>query len=440
MLRFNLNQISWSLVAFLVMSQVSLYAINGTVSHVVTHEAAGDYFTSVALLYFLANISSFGAQYVLNKYIPLLKVYYDESFWYNLKQMLRFFAVLFIIVLIITSLLDLVFFQIHGFHNLEWEQSYYHPSELFLFLIFFITVHNYFFHLFYAYDLERTSYCISTLGTLCQIFVFYICYKNNSYLSLSANPSENLVFNYILIFSLRYFIAMLGMIAYFYLVFVPTIASKNKAVTNEDWRYEIKYFIFNAIQYDWIILCVIIIEAMSDVEKDPTVFALLFTIVSLVHITERATKQAHVGRLGKFITLHEYTKAARYIKNIVLITGGGLLLFNLIVGLASTHLLQYFKIPGYRWQLFALLIAESYSATFSSLFSTFLMVYKRESLKYLTYYTTAIYTIFIIGGIMCSSLYGLNGMVSVFFICSIISTTIKIIMFRIYFPRFMRKE
>ncbi len=179
---------------------------------------------------------------------------------------------------------------------------------------------------------------------------------------------------------------------------------------------------------------------MSDSESDPAIFALLFTIVSLVHITERATKQAHIGRLGKCITLHEQRKAKRYIKNVLLITGCSLLLFNLIIGLASTHLLNYFKISSYGWQLFAILIAESYNTTFSSLFSTFLMVYKRESLKYLTYYTTAIYVAFIVGGIICSSLYGLNGMVIVFFICSIISTTIKIIMFRIYFPRFMREK
>lgn len=95
----NLKKEIVYLSLYIIVGQVLIYFINGIISKSMPHIYSGNYFASISVLIFLANICSFGAQFVLTKNVPLLKIKYADSFWHNLREMSIFFIKLFVMVL-----------------------------------------------------------------------------------------------------------------------------------------------------------------------------------------------------------------------------------------------------------------------------------------------------------------------------------------------------
>lgn len=422
--------------AFAFTLQAVNYCSNLIISSSLNHSYAGDYFSTISLFAFLSTIFSFGAEFILAKHIPLLKVRYSNAIFKNLLNINSYFFKLFSLVLILSIIFSLIFAKIHISSYSLWEEKYFHPSELFLFLIIIIIFNTYFYSLFRAYDKFEVAYISSIIGLLVQLSLIYLCYKHQYFIKISSDYQENLMFNYLLLTFSGYIVSLTLMFLDCKYQLLPSISIFNKPILYEEWKKEIKYFLLNSLQYDWVSISIILLEIFSIDEKDPAIFSYFFAIIGAIYIINKATKQTYNNTISRYLANNDYFKLKRFITLIIVGVGGLLAITSIIIIFFSYKLLTTFSIYNYSKIFILLLISETYNTIFEAICTSFIMLYSKESLKQLTYINLATYIFLIVGGIILTQSFGLVGMTTIFISCSFFLTSMEIILFLKYFKAF----
>lgn len=421
---------------YIIIMQSVIYAVNFISAHTINHSYAGDFFSTCALLNFLTNVFSFGSSNVLAKNIPLFKIKFSNSLWSNLKNMLIFFFRIFFIVLIIAILFDIAFYAIHISKYPIWENRYYNPSELFLFSIFIIITNSYFFSLFRAYGKMEVSYYYSIIGILFQFILFVASYHWKLYIPITINPQENIVLNYIIFYISGYLLSSILMFWHFKKYLFPEIKNKKNNDISNNWKKEIKYFLINAVQNDWIIASIIILEIFSIDENTPAIFNYMIGIIGIIYMINQIAKQTYKNHIAIAIISHNYKMAKQIILRNLIMIAITIFIISTILIYFNSLMLNSFLILQYQKIFIVLFIVEIYNTLFESTFTSFITLYSKKSLKTFVFYSSILYLTLIISGSIATVYYSLKGMIWVFILCTFIITTIEIILFIKYFLKF----
>jgi len=441
-MRLSFKCYLFSSTVYLAILQIVVYMTNYIIAHKIPKAYAGDYFTTIAVLNFLANIFILGGGATLTKNLPLFRTKYTSSFLANLINLSRFFFRAFIIVLVISIILDSVFYIIHMHHFLLWDQNFYHPAELSLFGVFIIICTNYVSTYLSIEEYVDVMFYCSTLGLFFQMGLFLLNYYIDFKINFSYDQSANLVLNYILFTLSGYGVALLLMAAYVFTRVVINIPknSRDQQELYHGWRKELKYYILNALQGDWVIVSTIILEIFSANETDPAVFSYLFGIIGIICIVSKISKQYYQSYLMNYFFKNDFISVKRFIINNLLI--GGLVVGGISLILIYYHdkVLNSFGVIKHFGLFFLLVICEFFNTLFKPALTGFLSFHSAKSLRDYTYLNTASYLVLVVAGIAATLGFQLEGMLIVFVICTFSLTIFEILLFLSYFQNFKQEK
>ncbi|MCX8514880.1 MAG: hypothetical protein ORN24_04870, partial [Burkholderiales bacterium] len=332
--------------------------------------------------------------------------------------------------------LDWFFFQAHlNQINYNWGH-YYDPGGLFLFIIFFMLIANYFTAFLRAYNYIKTIYCTAIAGILLQIFLVYISKTHIIYFSI--NQQHNLVYNFITFSFLNYLLCSCIPVLCVIFFILPKISKVNKSSEElyQTWKLDIKFFTLSSLQANLRFLLIIIIKIFSPNSHDVTKFAYVFGIIGFIYIIRKLSKQTSQTVIAKYIAYNNYLALRQYIAKFIafnLITVAAIVVA--IIELRQIYL-THFGLTHYYNLMLLLMLSESLIAIFEPLFSNFLLFYNQSSLKFISILKITYCILLAALTMLVVSYYHLSGTLILCFGSSLVLIIIQTIAFLHYLKQF----
>lgn len=425
-------------VLYLVIAQFVAYLINNIIVQHVNNKMAGHYFTAVAILTFISNVFILGGNSVLIKTIPILRKKFSNSILRNVYNLLFFFFGAFASVFIVFSVFDATYYHIHTSQLLFSWDNYYDPVAMFLFTSLFLILTNFFTAFFRAYHYIKTMYWINIISVVAQFGFFYI--GKYHLLHFSYNYNHNIIYNYLTFFLLSWVISTILFAVVFYFVILKKIKNRDRGGSElyEDWKNDIKFYIFMPLQNDFILVNTIIIKIFSHNPHDVAIYSYILGIIGFIYIVKKICKQVSQNYFSEYIANNKFKKLKNIMISLSLINTVIIAIIVAVLISFKKYYLARFDLHQYYDLIILLFFSESLLSIADPLFTNFLLFYNKASLKIISTFKIVSYIIFSLLSILITYYYELKGTLLLYFSLSILTIIIEAIIFSKYFMQFKR--
>lgn len=397
---------------------------------------SGDFWATIAGVMFLSNVFGLGSERLVMIYTQRFKQFYFHSRKINLIHVIKFFLLMFIVIGVITAVIDItVYLLLRGKIDILPPNAH-HPILLCCFCIFFFMTARFLAAFLQGEGFQLCVMRYSVLTNLARIIAVYFIIYNSLYFETMIGGEYNLVFTLCLAISLAEIIRIIGYSVQIinHLRRIPT--SKNNQLDTV-WKKQLYYFALYSLQYDWLVVVTILVEMFGISEIEPAIIGYLVGVVRIFYLLGYVAQQITRIRITQLTVqkadLLKYWRNTS--KNMIMI-----LLFAFVVALIISHpLLLHYGIPEYLPQLLILVSIGACKSYGEAIFVNIIFTTSSNMIRWFVYISSLMYFAFIVAIINAAEV-GIHRVLTDFIIFYALITSFELIYGLMVFRNILRTQ
>lgn len=358
----------------------------------ISNAIIGDFYAAIAAILLLSNIFGFGSDRFLTIQVARLKKFYLNSLRSNLLRILMFFFSLFLLVGMVTLVLDGVAFFIFHHSPQLIHNKFSHPVELCFFCVFFFMLAN-----FMAAFLQSEGYhnpvmkiaiyCyLLRIVLVCLILVWDVKFSTN------INKDYDLVVTLCLVVSSVELVRIIGYGHHIY-KYLQRIKAFSENNIDHGWKKDIWLYALLSLQYDWVVIAILIQELAGDSEHFVGIVGNILVMVRLFSLLSRVFQQNTRDGLAQAVIYN--LKLKNQLRKNFVIYGGLIGILWLLLMSFSVMIAKHYQVVDYLSAVRNLITVAAIKAIVETIFSVVIFAYSRRVMQLYTYSATAIYIVFV---------------------------------------------
>ncbi len=383
------------MIAFYGISYALVPLIIGIVlaSNNVNLHISGDFWATMSGVLFLSNVFGFGSERLIMIYTQRFRSLYAKSFKINLLSLIKFFLVMFVIIGIVTLVVDLFVYilLLNKFDILPHDVN--HPILLCFFCIFFFMTSRFMGAFLQGEGFQSIVMQYSIYTNITRVTVIYFLVHNSLYFETFIGREYDLVFTLCLVLSLTEIVRIIGY-SIKIISYLSTIPYLDNTNIDSSWKKHLWYFGLYSLQYDWLVVLMILVEIFGSSEAEPAVIGYLIGIIRVFYLIGFITQQ--ITRLKIMQLLSQQKALVSYLFHIAKILGAIMCVVLIITFIISSPLLQHYHITQYLPQLLILVVIAAFKSFSEAVFVNLILTTISKVISWFVYGSSLIFFGFII--------------------------------------------
>lgn len=355
-------------------------------------DVSGDFWAAIAGVMFLSNVFGLGSERLVMIYAQRFKYLYFNSLKINLINVLKFFLLLFVIIGLITAVIDLIIYLLLLNQIDLLPPGAHHPILLCCFCIFFFMTARFLAAFLQGEGFQLCVMRYSIYTNIVRVISVYWIIHNSFYFETLIGGEYNFVFTLCLALSLAEVIRIIG---YSVKIFNHLRAIPNSKNNQLDmgWKHQLYYFALYSLQYDWLVVVTILVEMFGVSELEPAIMGYLIGIIRIFYllgyIAQQLTRIKITQLTVRKADLLKYWRITS--KNMI-----SILVVTLLVTFVISHpLLVHYGIPEYLPQLLILIVIGACKAYSEAILVNVIFTTNSTTIRWFVYISSLIYFAFI---------------------------------------------
>ena len=380
-------------VLYALVFSLQAFAIGWLLSYFkISNAVIGDFYAAIAAILLLSNIFGFGSDRFLTIQVTRLKKFYLNSLCSNLQRIFVFFFGLFLMVGLITLVLDgIVFFIFHHSPQLI-HNKFSHPVELCFFCVFFFMLANFMAAFLQSEGYHNPVMKIAIYCYLLRIVLVYLILVWDVKFSTNIDKDYDLVITLCLAVSSVELVRIIGYGQHIY-KYLQRIKSFSENNIDNGWKKDIWLYALLSLQYDWVVVAIIIQEMVGNNEHFVGVLGNVLVMVRLFSLLGRVFQQNTRDGLAQAVIYNLQLK--RQLRRNFMIYGGLIGLLWLVLISFSVMIAKHYQVMDYLSAVRNLITVAAIKAIVETVFLVVIFAYSRKIMQLYTYAATAIYLVFV---------------------------------------------
>lgn len=361
--------------------------------HGIPLETAGEFWASIATIYFLTGIFGIGSERFISVQIQRLKKYYLKSLRSNLIKVLTFFVIFFMSVGFIALIADIFAYLLFRYHSGFIHTRLAHPAELCLFCIFFFLSSNFMAAFLLTEGFQSVVMRIGAFSIILRVLAVVLIMHYQIRFGPNIANDYALVFTLCLTISAAEIIRIIGY-GYYICRYLNMIIAYSDKTLDLQWKKDIWHYAVHSLQCDWVLIGNIIVEMFGRGVNDAAIFGYLFGAVRLFHLLGRIIQQLTRDSLVRSLfNIQTFIKTFWQVIILgTLITG----IFLIIVLYFTSDITGYYKITEYVRQLNYLVLIGAARTLGEAFLLMAIFAYSKKFMRFYVYISSLIYFTYII--------------------------------------------